>query len=497
MKFFSSPSSLFPSFDENASLLLQEAASIGIWEYSVREDKVYWSVGTKRLHGVPEDYEPTVTDGILFYKEGYHRENIERDFNNAISNLKKFDGHYVIITASGEEKWFRSVGVPVVQSGKCVKIYGVFQDIDFQKKAQIELKQKEQKFRKTFTNAPNGMGLISLEGNWIQVNHQVSKIFGYSEDEIKTTSLSDLCHPAENPIEFTLIEKLLSRDIENYQVERRFIHKTGKTIWVDLSVSLVKSELATPGYFICQITDITSQKNANQRIEDLLNKTEGQNEKLLNFKHIVSHNLRSHTSNLEMLLKFLKQDIPSIKELSVFKMLEDAFSNLEETIDNLSEVSSFENVTEDDFVEINLLEIINKTLVGLNTLFDEVGGEVVVNVPKDLSVMAVPEYLRSIFLNILSNTISYRRDNELLKVIIKITQDDDYLIIHFVDNGLGIDLDLHGSKIFGLYKTFHRKDNSRGLGLYIVKSQVEALGGCVQVESKVGQGSTFKVYLKK
>jgi signal transduction histidine kinase len=198
-----------------------------------------------------------------------------------------------------------------------------------------------------------------------------------------------------------------------------------------------------------------------------------------------------------MLLKFLKQDIPSIKELSVFKMLEDAFSNLEETIDNLSEVSSFENVTEDDFVEINLLEIINKTLVGLNTLFDEVGGEVVVNVPKDLSVMAVPEYLRSIFLNILSNTISYRRDNELLKVIIKITQDDDYLIIHFVDNGLGIDLDLHGSKIFGLYKTFHRKDNSRGLGLYIVKSQVEALGGCVQVESKVGQGSTFKIYLKK
>lgn len=497
MKIFNSPTSLFPSFDENASLLLQEAASIGMWEYNIDEDSVYWSVGTKNLHGVPQDYEPTVAKGILFYKEGYHRDKIQRDFEYAISNSKKFDGHYLIITASGKEKWFRSVGVPVLKDGKCIKIYGIFQDVDFQKKAQLELKQKELKFRKTFINAPNGVALISLQGDWIQVNPQISKIFGYNVDEFNLLKFDDLSYSGDVAINVILKDKLLSGDIDNYQAERRFMHKSGKIIWAVLSVSLVESEMSDPDYYICQITDITSLKNANHQIEDLLSKTEGQNEKLLNFKHIVSHNLRSHTSNLDMLLTFLKQDIPKIEESSVFQMLENAFGNLEETIENLSEVSSFENVTSDDFVEINVVQIIDKTLTSLNTLFHEVCGTVTVSVSPQLIVMAIPEYLRSIFLNILSNTIKYRRENEPLTVVVSATQDDNYTIIHFTDNGLGIDLDLHGSKIFGLYKTFHRNESSRGLGLYIVKNQIEALGGCVQVDSTVGKGSTFKIYLKR
>ena len=497
MKIFNSPTSLFPSFDEKASLLLQEAASIGMWEYNIDEDRVYWSVGTKSLHGVPQNYEPTVTKGIHFYKEGYHREKIQRDFEDAMSNSKKFDGHYLIITASGEEKWFRSVGVPVLKNGKCIKIYGIFQDIDVQKKAQIELKQKEQKFRHTFINAPNGVALIAISGEWIQVNPQVSKIFGYTIDQINALRISDLSFPGDSSIDIILRDNLLSGGKENYQVERRFVHKSGKTIWTVLSVSLVKSESSTPDYYICQITDITSLKIANQRIKDLLGKTEGQNEKLLNFKHIVSHNLRSHTSNLDMLLTFLKQDIPAVQESSVFQMLESAFGNLEETIENLSEVSSFENVTSEDFIKINVVQIIDKTLTSLNTLFHEVGGTVDVQVPSDLNVMAIPEYIRSIFLNILSNTITYKSDKDSLKVKITATQDEDFTIISFIDNGLGIDLNLHGGKIFGLYKTFHRNESSRGLGLYIVKNQIEALGGRVEVTSAVGKGSTFKIYIKR
>ncbi|WP_298322916.1 PAS domain S-box protein [uncultured Dokdonia sp.] len=497
MKTSNSPTSTFPSLDEDVSLLLQEAASIGMWEFNVGGEKVHWSAGTKKLHGVSCDFEPTVMQAIKFYKEGFYRDKVQRDFENAIINAQKFDGHYIIITACGKEKWVRSVGVPVVENGACTKIYGIFQDIDSQKKAQLELKQKEQKFRKTFLNAPNGVALISLKGEWMQFNPQVSKIFGYTVDEISALRLRDLNYPGDLAINIILKDKLLSGDTENYQAERRFVHKTGKTIWALISVSLVRSEMSSPDYYICQITDITSLKNANHQIEDLLSKTEGQNEKLLNFKHIVSHNLRSHTSNLDMLLTFLKQDIPKIEESSVFQMLENAFGNLEETIENLSEVSSFENVTSDDFVEINVVQIIDKTLTSLNTLFHEVCGTVTVSVSPQLRVMAIPEYLRSIFLNILSNTIKYRRENEPLKVVVSATQDDNYTIIHFTDNGLGIDLDLHGSKIFGLYKTFHRNESSRGLGLYIVKNQIEALGGCVQVDSTVGKGSTFKIYLKR
>jgi len=497
MKSFTSPNSTFPSLDENASLLLQEAASIGTWQFNIGDLNVYWSVGTKNIHDVALNYEPTLAQAIEFYKKGFHRDRIRRDLENAIKHSEKFDGEYLLITATGTERWVRSVGVPVIENGKCTKIYGVFHDINFQKIAQLELKEKEQKFRHTFVNAPNGVALISLTGEWIQVNPNFSKIFGYTEDQLRTLKLQDLCFPEDVAIDSVLNNNLLSKKIENYQVEWRFLHETGKTIWTVLSASLVTSSLKTPDYYICQITDITSLKNANQRINGLLTKTEGQNEKLLNFKHIVSHNLRSHTSNLDMLLTFLKQDIPTITESSVFHMLESAFKNLEETIDNLSEVSSFENVTPDDFVEVNVVQIINKTLTSLNTLFYDVGGIVDVKVPSSITVMAIPEYIRSIFLNILSNTITYRSKQDLLKVSITATQVEDFIIIHFTDNGLGIDLDLHGDKIFGLYKTFHRNENSRGLGLYIVKNQIEALGGRIEVTSAVGKGSTFKIYIKR
>ena len=73
---------------------------------------------------------------------------------------------------------------------------------------------------------------------------------------------------------------------------------------------------------------------------------------------------------------------------------------------------------------------------------------------------------------------------------------EDYLLLSFEDNGLGIDLKRHGEKVFGMYKTFHEHKESRGIGLFITKSQIEAIKGKVEVESEVDQGTTFKIYLK-
>ena len=496
MKSIETQSRLFPSFGDNVSLLLQEAASIGMWEFEVGNDKVFWSVETKKLHGVAEDYEPSVHQAIKFYKAGDSRNRITKDFELAITQGKEFDSEYLIITTTGKEKWIRSVGVPVIVKGKCVKIYGVFQDIDAQKKAQILLEEQQQRFKRTFENAPNGIALVSLSGDWMEVNSQIYKIFGYTKEELAILNFHKITHPEDLLQDATLNKDLLSGDRDSYQVQRRYIHKTGVTIWTVLSVSLVRTDLESPDYFICQITDITSLKTANQRIEDLLSKTEGQNEKLLNFKHIVSHNLRSHTSNLDMLLGFLKHDFPDLKKLQVFQMLLNAFGDLEKTIESLSEISSFENVSKDDFEQINLALSIEKTIASLSALIENAQCSVQVDIAPHIMVQSIDEYLRSIFLNLMTNAIKYRKDDELLQVKICCVLEGDYIVIHFIDNGLGINLNLHGTKIFGLYKTFHRKPDSRGLGLYIVKNQVEAIGGKVSVDSEVGVGSTFKVYLK-
>ena len=113
---------------------------------------------------------------------------------------------------------------------------------------------------------------------------------------------------------------------------------------------------------------------------------------------------------------------------------------------------------------------------------------------EDVTILDINKsYLESIFLNLLTNAIKYRDTNRQLRVNITTKVIDDKLIITFKDNGIGIDLEKNKDKIFGLYQRFHNYPDSKGLGLYLVKSQVESMGGTISVASNVGKGTTFTI----
>ena len=99
-------------------------------------------------------------------------------------------------------------------------------------------------------------------------------------------------------------------------------------------------------------------------------------------------------------------------------------------------------------------------------------------------------------MNFLTNAIKYRSPKRNPVIKLKTVSEDGYTILSIQDNGLGIDLEKYGDKLFGMYKTFHDSKDSRGIGLYITKNQIEAMNGKVSVESKVGHGTTFKIYFK-
>ena len=115
------------------------------------------------------------------------------------------------------------------------------------------------------------------------------------------------------------------------------------------------------------------------------------------------------------------------------------------------------------------------------------------SVDKNLNVLSVPAYLESIILNLMTNAVKYRSLDREPKIAISAKKQDGYLVLSISDNGLGIDLERYGDKLFGMYKTFHDNKDARGLGLYIIKNQIEAMDGNITVTSEVGKGSTFKV----
>lgn len=475
---------------------IQTHASIGTWEVDLKLSSVFWSSETKKIHGVPLNFDPDVETGINFYKKGYSRNTIEKVFTDCIEKFEKYDVELQIITADGKEKWVRAIGNPVIENNECIKVVGLFQDIDEKTKNSKELAQKEQQFRKTFDHSLVGMVALSITYDVINVNRSLCDMLGYTKKEFLKLNIVDITYPKDKNKGDQAAIDLIEGKIDSFKIDKRYIHKNGKTIWTTFSSTIVKDKNGLPLHFIAQINDLTQIKENSNKIKKLLDTTEDQNRRLSNFAHIVSHNLRSHSSNLSMLLEITKMEMPELTRNEIFPLFEHAVALLGETVENLTEVASIKTKTEEKTISINLLESINRASGTISALIRESNTSLTVDINSEIFVKAIPAYLDSIILNVLTNAIKYKKPQDSPQIKIEASIKKNYTILKIKDSGLGIDLAKYGDKLFGMYKTFHNHADSRGIGLFITKSQIEAIGGKINVESEVNVGTTFFIHLK-
>lgn len=476
---------------------IETYAFIGTWEFNLKTNSLYWSEETKKIHEVDQNYVPNVEVGINFYKEGLSRDTIATLFTNCIEKLESFDVELEIITHKGNEKWVRAIGKPILEHDVCVKVQGLFQDIDEKTKISKALEINEYELRTTFENALVGMASISLSGKWLDVNKSLCKTFGYSKEEFLKLTFMDITHPDDQETAKNATIDLLKGKIDHYEAEIRYISKKGETIWAKLSAVTIKNSQGEPQYFVSQIFDLTKIKKSSNRVNELLKTTESQNDRLLNFTHIVSHNLRSHYSNLDMLLNIMKMEMPENTDNEVFPLLQQAVKHLGETVVNLNEVAAI-NIKKDITLKpINLLDALNNVFSSISAIQLNSKTNITTDVSSSINIMGIKAYVESILLNFLTNAIKYKKPNEQARIEIKAYTNNDLVVLKVKDYGLGIDLKLHGKKLFGMYKTFHVHEDARGLGLFISKNQLEAIGGSIDVESEVNKGTTFYLKFKK
>ncbi|MEM9339206.1 MAG: PAS domain S-box protein [Bacteroidota bacterium] len=489
-------SELLLGYYKNLLKQTNKAAHIGYWEVDMERNTMFWSDVTHSIHEVADDYVPTLSKAIRFYPKGKDRDKILQSFFNAIRNGKSYDVELQILTAKGNKKWVRTIGIPKEKDKPSAIICGLFQDIDEKAKAKQALEFQEEQFRKTFDYSAIGMALVSLAGSWLKVNSSLLNMLGYNKNELYSMSFQDITHPDDIKRDQAFLNEIIKGKRESYHVEKRYFHKRGGVIWTILNVTLVKNDEDDPIHFVFQITNINERKQAEANAENLLSITQEQNDRLMNFTHIVSHNLRSHSTNISMMLDLMKMDVPNIINHPVYQNVILAAKKLNGTINHLNEVAMMNENIFDRLESLNLLTYINESLLHVKAQLDEVGAQVKVQVNDDVYVVAVPAYLESIVLNLLTNTIKYRSDKRDLEIRLLADKKDDFVKLSVSDNGLGIDLERHGKKIFGMYKTFHRKKDSRGIGLFISKNQAEAMGGKIEVESSVDVGTSFHIYFK-
>ncbi|RYZ95238.1 MAG: PAS domain S-box protein, partial [Sphingobacteriaceae bacterium] len=304
-----------------------------------------------------------------------------------------------------------------------------------------------------------------------------------------------ITHPDDLEADLQLLEKLLAGEIQNYQMEKRFFHKNGSVIWALLSVSLVRDNEGVPMHFVSHVQDITDKKRKDEQIKETLDIVSQQNNRLLNFAYIVSHNLRTHSGNFQSLINLVNDPHTDPEErVQYLQLLEDVSKQLNETILNLNDVVSIQSNTGLQKIPVNLSAYINKTI---NVLAGEINRHnAVINnmVDHSVEIKYHPAYLESILLNFLTNSIRYRSKDRRPEITINYTNHENNGVLTVCDNGLGIDMDKHGQNLFGMYKTFHGNSEAKGVGLFITKNQVEAMGGKIEVQSAVDNGTIFKVY---
>jgi len=347
------------------------------------------------------------------------------------------------------------------------------------------------------SNGVDGVGFCNLKNQEnLIIDSKLAQHLGYTKEEMYQSSFQQITHPDDLKIDNDLGDELLIGKRDRYQLEKRYFHKNGNIIWVILSVALVKDEKGNPNHYISQIHNITQRKNAEKRAESLYKITQARNQQLTSFAHIVSHNLRSHSGNLSMLFDLMDMDSSEALKNEILPLVGEAVKNLHETVDHLNEVIALNDQVSQHLKPLQLNTFIEKAIVNIKSIQLASKCKIKNTIDPTITVLALPAYLDSIILNFLSNAIKYKSPKRQPEISISSKQVDQYIVLSIADNGIGIDLKLHEKKLFGMYKTFHNHPDARGIGLFLSKGQIEAIGGKIEVESKVDCGTTFKIYLK-
>jgi signal transduction histidine kinase len=219
-----------------------------------------------------------------------------------------------------------------------------------------------------------------------------------------------------------------------------------------------------------------------------------QNSQLEQFAFIAAHNLRAPLARIMGLSNLLEITHEANERKNIMGRLSSSTHDLDNVIKDLNSILEIKKHTS-NLTEVNLrsaLELVNKTL---EREYENTSAKVTADLLVD-RVYAVTPYVESIFYNLLSNAIKYRHPDRAPVITINTYNEGEYVCLMVRDNGLGIDLKKHGQNMFNLYKRFHLHMEGKGLGLFLVKSQITALGGKIDVESEPGVGTTFFIYFK-
>ncbi len=239
--------------------------------------------------------------------------------------------------------------------------------------------------------------------------------------------------------------------------------------------------------------DITDRKNLETKQNELVKQLSFQNTQLVDFCNIVSHNLRAPLVNMSMLVTFIETCEDREEQKELISKLSPVIDNLHSSFNELVESIQIKQDLEIQSDDIDLQQLLDKIASGFSIEINKYNIQIISQFEQAKSINFPAKYLNSILSNLISNSIKYRSPERQPCITLSTIKQGKKTILKISDNGLGIDLKKHGHNLFKIGKVFHRTQNSKGFGLFMTKTQIEAMGGKIEIESEPDQGTTFTI----
>ncbi len=249
-----------------------EGSGEGVWDWSIIDNNVIFSEKLVTMLGFePEEFRPHLSE----WTNRIHPDDkpqVDKDLQALLAGTQpEYRNEHRILCKDGHWKWILDRGTVIErdEDGKPLRAVGTHSDISWRKDAEIRLRQSEEQFRNAFDTAAIGMALVGADGRWLKVNDALCRMLGYQESELLTLTFMDLTHPDDLELDTQYVKKLIKRQLEHYQIEKRYFRKDGQIIDVMLSVSAVHDADDKVAHFVSQIEDITARKHEQERIRTL------------------------------------------------------------------------------------------------------------------------------------------------------------------------------------------------------------------------------------
>lgn len=430
-----------------------------------------------------------------------HPDDIDNDLNYfermKTGEISEFELLRRYIHKDGSVVWANLMITPLWLPGaKPTSHITILEDVT----AKIEAERIAVEYRQRLESLINTIDGIVWEANpftfeFAFISEKSKDILGYTSEEwlSSPTFWVDHIHPDDREYRLHYCYSFADK-LEQHDFEYRMIAKDGSIVWLRDIVNVVIAEgkvIMLRGIMI----DITKNKQAEKDLNHSFDLVNEQNKRLLNFSYIVSHNLRSHTSNIQSISALIESASSNEERNEMVALLKTVSNSLNETLLNLNKVVNIQTNINVIVEPLALREYINRTLDVLHDQIVLKKAQIMNKVGEEVLVSYNPAYLESILLNFIFNAIRYCHPERPPLIELSCEQNGQ-VVLKIKDNGIGMDLEKHGSELFGMYKTFNGNADSRGVGLFISKNQIDAMGGKVTVESEFGTGTTFTIYFK-